>query len=153
MLLEVYSYITDLSTNTTVLYGQMIQTHFSFLQNLECNNKISLPVRIRVRIDPPHPLCVIKGDWMGWSFGWDSRCGTIKIPPCLKALSAEHRPKFCSFSSAMVTSPCKWKILERDVKPLIINQSINSYILIKLIILTRNLFIFTYNFLQTWQGK
>jgi hypothetical protein len=25
-----------------------------------------------------------------------SRCGAIKIPPCSKALSAEHRPKFCS---------------------------------------------------------
>jgi hypothetical protein len=24
-----------------------------------------------------------------------NRCGTIKIPPCSKALSAEHRPKFC----------------------------------------------------------
>jgi hypothetical protein len=23
-----------------------------------------------------------------------SRCGTIKIPPCSKALSVEHRPKF-----------------------------------------------------------
>jgi hypothetical protein len=29
----------------------------------------------------------------------------IKIPPCSKALSAEHRPKFCSPSPAMVTSP------------------------------------------------
>jgi hypothetical protein len=43
-------------------------------------------------------------------------CGTIKIPPCSKALSAEHRPKFCSPSPAMVTSPYKWKILVRDVK-------------------------------------
>jgi hypothetical protein len=34
-----------------------------------------------------------------------SKCGTIKIRPCSKALSAEHRPKFCSPSSAMVTSP------------------------------------------------
>jgi hypothetical protein len=25
-----------------------------------------------------------------------SRCGTIKTPHCLKTLSAEHRPKFCS---------------------------------------------------------
>jgi hypothetical protein len=48
----------------------------------------------------------------------------MKIPPCLKALSAEHRPKFCSPSPAMVTSPYKCKILERDVKPEIINQSI-----------------------------
>jgi hypothetical protein len=34
-----------------------------------------------------------------------SRCGTINIPPCSKALSAEHRPKFCSPSQVMVTSP------------------------------------------------
>jgi hypothetical protein len=26
-----------------------------------------------------------------------SRCGTIKILSCSKALSIEHRPKFCSF--------------------------------------------------------
>jgi hypothetical protein len=26
----------------------------------------------------------------------DSRCGTIKIPPCSKALSAEHRSKFAA---------------------------------------------------------
>jgi hypothetical protein len=38
------------------------------------------------------------------------------------ALSAEHRPKFCSPSPAMVTSPYEWKILKRDVKQ-IINQS------------------------------
>jgi hypothetical protein len=36
-----------------------------------------------------------------------SRCGTIKIPSCSKARSAEHRPKFCIPSPAMVTSPCK----------------------------------------------
>jgi hypothetical protein len=51
------------------------------------------------------------------------QCGTIKIPPCSKAMSAEHRPKFCSSSPAMVTFPYKWKILERDVKLEIINQS------------------------------
>jgi hypothetical protein len=46
-----------------------------------------------------------------------SRCGLIKIPPCSEALSAEHRPKFCSPSPAMATSPYKRNILERDVKP------------------------------------
>jgi hypothetical protein len=51
-------------------------------------------------------------------------CGTIKILPCSKVLSAEHRPKFWSPSPAMVTSPYKWQILERDVKPSIINQAI-----------------------------
>jgi hypothetical protein len=45
-----------------------------------------------------------------------SRCGMIKIPPCSNALSAKHRPKFCSSSPVMVTSPYKWNILERDVK-------------------------------------
>jgi hypothetical protein len=33
------------------------------------------------------------------------KCGMIKIPPCLKALSAQHMPKFCSPSPAVVTSP------------------------------------------------
>jgi hypothetical protein len=33
-----------------------------------------------------------------------SRCGTIKIPPFSKALSAEHRPKFAALSPAMVTA-------------------------------------------------
>jgi hypothetical protein len=47
---------------------------------------------------------------MGRSFGLGkseapchSRRGTIKIPPCSKALNAEHRPKFCSPSALMVT--------------------------------------------------
>ena len=48
------------------------------------------------------------------------------FPPCSKALSTEHRPKFCSPSPAMVTSPCEWKILELEVKPWIINQSSNT---------------------------
>jgi hypothetical protein len=35
-----------------------------------------------------------------------SRCGMIKIPPCSKTLSMEHRPKFCSSPSpVMVTIP------------------------------------------------
>jgi hypothetical protein len=40
----------------------------------------------------------------------------INISPCSKALSAEHRPKFCSPSLVIEMSPYKWKILERDVK-------------------------------------
>jgi hypothetical protein len=76
------------------------------------------PVRIRVRIDPPHPLVCRKRRLNGRTFRTEvpchSRCGTIKITPCSKALSAEHRPKFCSPSPAMVTSPYKWNILERD---------------------------------------
>jgi hypothetical protein len=39
-----------------------------------------------------------------------------------------HRPKFCSPSPVMVTSPFMWKILERDVKQWIINQSISDII-------------------------
>jgi hypothetical protein len=42
------------------------------------------------------------------------------IPFGSKALSAEHRPKFCSPSPAMVTSPYKWNILKRDINS--INQ-------------------------------
>jgi hypothetical protein len=67
-------------------------------------------------------MCVVRGSWMGGSsdetrkieVSSHSRCGTIKIPPCSKAMSAEHRPTFCSPSQTMVTSPYKWKILELD---------------------------------------
>jgi hypothetical protein len=38
------------------------------------------------------------------------------IPPCSKALRANHRPKFYSPSLAMVMSPYKGKILEWDIK-------------------------------------
>jgi hypothetical protein len=44
------------------------------------------------------------------------RCDMIKIPLRSKALSAEHWTKFCRPWPVMVTSPHKWKILERDVK-------------------------------------
>jgi hypothetical protein len=42
-----------------------------------------------------------------WDNSCHSRCGAIKIPPCSKALNAEHRSKlyrskFCSPSPAMV---------------------------------------------------
>jgi hypothetical protein len=33
----------------------------------------------------------------------NSRCGTIKTPPCSKAVTAEHRTKFGSPSPVMVT--------------------------------------------------
>jgi hypothetical protein len=33
-----------------------------------------------------------------------SRCGLIKIPPCSKALSAEHRLKFAALTLVMVTA-------------------------------------------------
>jgi hypothetical protein len=33
-----------------------------------------------------------------------SRCGMIKIPPCPKALSAEHRPKFAAVTGNGDTS-------------------------------------------------
>ena len=74
------------------------------------------PMRILVRIDPPHPLVCRKRRLNRAAPRMRleknealccSRCGTIKIPPCSKAPSAEHRPKFCSSSLAMVTSPYK----------------------------------------------
>jgi hypothetical protein len=75
-----------------------------------------LPVRIRVRI----PLCVVRGDGMGWSFGWYRKNrGPVSQQVWHdkdSSLSAEHRSKFCSPSLVMVTSPYKWNILERDVK-------------------------------------
>jgi hypothetical protein len=77
-------------------------------------------VRIRVRIDPPHPLVCRKRRLNGAVLRMrpkkteapcHSRCGTIKIPPCSKALRAEHRPKFFTY---METSPlpvkgCKFR--------------------------------------------
>jgi hypothetical protein len=52
-------------------------------------------------VDPPHPLVCCKTELGGPSDGTGKtevpclkRCGTIKIPPSSKALSAEHRPKF-----------------------------------------------------------
>jgi hypothetical protein len=74
------------------------------------------PVRIRVRIGPQHPLvcrkrrlnrAVLRMRPEKPRSRVTARCGTIKIPPCSKALSAEHKPKFCSPSPAMVTSPYK----------------------------------------------
>jgi hypothetical protein len=61
-------------------------------------------------------LCVVRGDGMVRSFVGDQKtevpCHSsfvlIKIPPCLKALRAEHRPTFCSSSPLIVTSPCVW---------------------------------------------
>jgi hypothetical protein len=72
------------------------------------------PVRIRVRIGPPHPLVCRKKELNGevlWMKPEKPRplcrswCGTIQILPCLKALSTAPRPKFCSLLPAMVTSP------------------------------------------------
>jgi hypothetical protein len=72
-----------------------------------------LLVRIQVGIGPPSP-CVSEEaiKWGGPSdetgkteVPYHSRCDTIKIPPCSKALSADHRPKFCSLSPVMATSP------------------------------------------------
>jgi hypothetical protein len=81
------------------------------------------PVRIQVRIDPPHPLVCRKRRLNGVVFRMRpekmSRCVTVKMPPCSKTLSAEHRPKFCSPSPVMVTSPYKWNILERKVQSFI----------------------------------
>jgi hypothetical protein len=70
-----------------------------------------IPVRIRVRIDPPHPLLCRKRRLSGAVPRMRPEIPrsrvtagvTLKIPPCLKALSAEHRPKFCNPSPAMVS--------------------------------------------------
>jgi hypothetical protein len=83
---------------------------------------IYVPSVIRVRTDSPNPLLCRKRQLIGGGLSGEtgkteaschSRCGTIKIPPCSKALSAEHRPKFCSSSPVMVTYPYKWNFLER----------------------------------------
>jgi hypothetical protein len=70
-------------------------------------------------------MCVVRGDWMGGpsdktgktKVPCHNRCGTMKIFPCLKTLSTEHRSKFRSPPPAMVTFKYRCKILERDVKP------------------------------------
>jgi hypothetical protein len=93
---------------------------FFFKWSLAVTFPRCIPVKIWVRMDPPHPLVcrtnVRATNWGGPSDETEknenpchSRCGTIKIPPCSKALSAERRPKICSPSPAMVTSPytCK----------------------------------------------
>jgi hypothetical protein len=58
-----------------------------------------------------YPLCVSRGcpsDETGKTEAtYHSRYDTMKIPPCSKALSKEHRPKFCSPSTVMVTSSYK----------------------------------------------
>jgi hypothetical protein len=86
-----------------------------------------LPVRIRVRICPPHPLVCRKRRLNGAVLRMrpgktevlcHSRCVTIKIPPCSKALSAEDRPKFCS-------PYVKYSWVGRKTEH---NQSINKYI-------------------------
>jgi hypothetical protein len=83
------------------------------------------PMRIRVRIDPPHPLVCRKRRLNGAILQMrPEKRGPVsqqvwhdKDPSLLKGhLSAEQRPKFCSPSPVQVTSPFKWNILERDVK-------------------------------------
>jgi hypothetical protein len=83
------------------------------------------PVRIQVRIGLPHPLVSRKRRLNGGGpleesgkteASFQNRCGTIKIPPCSKAMSATHRPKFGSPSPLMVTSPLEmgWILLHTD---------------------------------------
>jgi hypothetical protein len=69
------------------------------------------------------PLCVVRSDWMGRSFRWDrkteapchSRCDTINIPPCSKALSIGLN--FAALNRQWWhTSPYKWNIFEWDVR-------------------------------------
>jgi hypothetical protein len=93
-------------------------------------------VRIRVRIDSPHPFeCRrrrLNGVVLRMRQGKPenpcySRSGTIKIPPCSKALSVMHRPTFYSPSPVIVTSQSiNCKIVERDYLT-INNQLINDW--------------------------
>lgn len=53
--------------------------------------------------------------------------GTTQIPPCSKDVSDEDRPKFYRPSPALATSPCEWKVFERDVLYYSINESFNLY--------------------------
>jgi hypothetical protein len=67
-------------------------------------------VRIRVRASSQHPLvcrkrrlsrAVLRMRPEKTEVPCHSRSGTIKISPCSNAMSAEHRPKFCSPSLAL----------------------------------------------------
>jgi hypothetical protein len=87
-----------------------------------------LPVMIGVKIDPPHPHACRKrrlNETGKTEVPCYSRCGTIKIPPCLKALSVEHRPQFCSPSPAIgdVSISVKNSLTGRKT---LNNQSINQ---------------------------
>jgi hypothetical protein len=92
--------------------------------------------RIRVRIDPPHPLLCRKRRLNGAVLRMrpgkpeapcHSRCGPIKIPPCSKALSAEHRPKAFTGNGDVSTSE---KFLSGTYKT-VNNQSHNQTFIMK----------------------
>jgi hypothetical protein len=57
---------------------------------------IILCCHFQVRIDPAHPIYVVSCDWVWGDQKTEAPChsryGTIKLPRCLKALSAKHRP-------------------------------------------------------------
>jgi hypothetical protein len=83
----------------------------SMCRSLQCGNEATSSLAFSQR---PYPRTIQKTEWGGPSdetrkteVPCHSRCGTIKIPSCSKTLSAEHRPKFCSPSPAMVASPYK----------------------------------------------
>jgi hypothetical protein len=93
-------------------------------------NIISQPI-IRVRIDPPHPFVCHTRRLNGAVLQMrpekprprvTAGVAQKKTPPCSKALSAEHRSKFCSLSPVTVTYPYKWKI--RVGRKTLNNQSI-----------------------------
>jgi hypothetical protein len=62
-----------------------------------------------------------------------SRCGTIKNPPCSKALSAEHKPQLGNPSPAMVPSPKN----SRAGRDIVNNQSIITFVASSLIIILK----------------
>jgi hypothetical protein len=81
----------------------------------------------RHRSHPQHdaiPLCVVR-ELIEWGGPSDetrktetpcyNKCGTIKIPPCSKALSAENRPYFMKM---LLRSP--WKLCSVQSKKLIL---------------------------------
>jgi hypothetical protein len=86
--------------NSILLHeNQKLSSHHNEFKNV----RIVQPVRIRVRLDLPHPHVCRKTQLVGGGPSDEtgetealchSRCGTMKIPPCSKALSAEHRPNF-----------------------------------------------------------
>jgi hypothetical protein len=69
---------------------------------LKVHERLTSPSLITIYLPTVCRTCKTRLNWAVLHMR-HSRCGTIKVPPWLKALNAEHRPKFCSPLPAMVT--------------------------------------------------
>jgi hypothetical protein len=127
---NMYMYIFFLIFDLSKLFFQFMLFFLSILQNVR-NINVSgywlvtslsrILVKIQVRISSQHPLACNEATRWGSSSD-ETRKNRDPVSqqvwhgkdPCSKTLSAEHGPKFCSPSPAMMTSSYEWKILEWD---------------------------------------